>query len=501
MQKQKRNSLLIFIVAKNAEEQIESVLNRIPADILETYDYEVLIIDDSSKDKTFEIANNFQNLNKNINIKVLFNPSSQGYGGNQKLGYEYAIQNGFEVIVVLHGDGQFAPEMLSGLVSPIFRKEANAVFGSRMMIKGEARRNGMPFYRYNGYKILTWFQNWLLGSSLTEFHSGFRAYSVQTLTEIPFKRNSNDYHFDTQIIIQLLLAHKNIREIPTPTYYGNEVHHVNAIQYGWNVLKDSIGFHLHNLSIFYRREFDVTPPSEEYPLKLGYMSSHTMAIERVKRQSTVLDIGGGQGRIAKELKKKSCYLAGIDRCNLENHGAYDFFHREDLDFIAFNFDLSEFDTILMLDIIEHLAHPEEFLDKLREKMHLNEPRIIVTTPNIAFIIIRFQLLLGQFNYGKQGILDKTHKRLFNFRTLKSLFRQCGYTIEKVKGVPAPFPKAVGNNWLGKLMITINRILIFFSKSLFSYQIYMEVKPTPIIEVLLEYSLTESKKRKEAFIKD
>lgn len=496
MPKQIKNSLLIFIVAKNAEKQIESVLKRIPSNVLETHKYEILIIDDSSDDNTFNKAHDFQNLNKNINLKVLFNPSSQGYGENQKLGFEYAIQNGFEVIVALHGDGQFAPEMLSDLISPVFNKETNAVFGSRMLVKGEARKNGMPFYRYHGYKLLNWFQNLLLGTRLTEFHSGFRAYSVKTLTEIPFKRNSNDYHFDTQIIIQLLLAGKSIKEIPTPTYYGDEVFHVNAFQYGWKVLKDSVGVHLHNLSIFYRREFDVTPPSEEYPLKLGYISSHTMAIDSVKNHSKVLDIGGGQGRIAKELKKKSCYVAGIDRCQLKSHEVYDIFYKQDLDFTSFDFDLSEFDTVLMLDIIEHLANPEEFLDKLRERAKLNQPRIIVTTPNIAFFILRFQLLFGQFNYGKQGILDKTHKRLFNFRTIKSMFRQCGYTIEKVKGIPAPFPKATGNNIIGKSLIAANRVLIFFSKSLFSYQIYMEVKPTPIIEVLLEQSLAESKKRKE-----
>ena len=496
MQKELNKRLLIFIVAQNVEEKIEAVLNRIPVSILETYDYEILIIDDSSKDKTFEKAHDFQNLNQDINLKILFNPSSQGYGGNQKLGFEYAIQNGFEVIVVLHGDGQYPPEKLGEIISPVINEEADAVFGSRMLIKGDARKGGMPFYRYYGNKLLTWFQNCLLRTKLSEFHSGYRAYTVKTLKEIPFKRNSNDFHFDTQIIIQLFLSRKRIKEIPIPTYYGKEIYRVNAINYGWKVLKDSIGVHLHNLSLFYKREFDVTPPSEEYQLKLGYLSSHTLAIDNTMGSSKVLDIGGGQGRIARELKKKSCFVAGIDRCILENPDDYDLFFREDLDFTTFDFDLSGFDTILLLDIIEHLANPEEFLDRLREKTRLNQPTIIVTSPNIAFLIIRFQLLFGQFNYGKQGILDKTHKRLFNFRTMKIIFQQCGYTIKKVRGIPAPFPKAVGINWLGKSMIAINRFFIFFSKSLFSYQIYMEVKPTPIVKVLLEYSLSESKKRKE-----
>lgn len=499
MQTGSKNRLLIFIVAQNAERQIESVLNRIPVNIFEIYDYEILIIDDYSEDKTFEKAHDFQNLHKNINVKILFNPSSQGYGGNQKLGYEYAIQNGFEAIVVLHGDGQYSPEMLDEIISPVFNKEADAVFGSRMMVQGDARKGGMPLYRFLGNKFLTWFQNRLLGTKLSEFHSGYRAYSVKVLKEIPFKRNSNDFHFDTEIIIQLFLAGKRIKEIAIPTYYGDEIYRVNAIRYGWNVLKASVGVHLHKLSIFYKREYDVTPPSEEYQLKLGYLSSHTMAIQNSASHSKVLDIGGGQGRIARELKKKDCFVAGIDRCILEDPDSYDLFYKEDLDFISFDFDLSQFDTILMLDIIEHLSNPEEFLDKLREKARLNQPKIIVTSPNIAFFVLRIQLLFGQFNYGKQGILDKTHKRLFNFRTMRTIFRQCGYTVEKVRGIPAPFPKAVGINWLGKSLIAVNQFLIFLSKSLFSYQIYMEVKPTPIVEALLEQSLSESKKKRETLV--
>lgn len=496
MKEKEKKKLLIFIVAYNAENHIEKVLNRIPSKVLEYYDYEILIIDDSSKDKTFEIAHKYQHGNLGINLKVLFNPVNQGYGGNQKLGYEYAISNIFDVVVLLHGDGQYAPEIINDIVSPIFSNEADAVFGSRMLIKGSALKGGMPYYKYVGNKILTWWQNKILGSSLSEFHSGYRAYSVAALKQIPFKRNSNNFHFDTQIIIQLLLANKKINEINIPTYYGDEICHVNGMKYGWDVLVSSIASRLHNLSILYKREFDISTPMQLYPLKLGYLSSHTMAIKNVKSNSSVIDIGGGQGLIARELKKKSCYIAGIDQCELQNTDFYDEYFQKDIDTADFDFDFSKFDTILMLDIIEHLSNPEEFLDNLRKRTGLNQPNIIVTSPNIAFWIIRLQLLLGQFNYGKQGILDKTHKRLFTFKTIKKLFEQTGYEIIKVSGIPAPFPKAFGINLLSKLMIEINRCLIFLSKSLFSYQIYIEVKPTPVVEILLEYSENESKKRKD-----
>jgi len=494
---EKKRKLLIFIVAYNAELHIENVLNRIPKEVLSQYNYEILIIDDSSKDKTFEIAHNYHDINKGLNLKILFNPVNQGYGGNQKLGYEYAIRNGFETVVLLHGDGQYAPEILGDIISPIFEKKADAVFGSRMLIKGNALKGGMPYYKYFGNKILTWLQNKILKSSLSEFHSGYRAYSVEALQEIPFKRNSNNFHFDTQIIIQLLLSNKIIREIPIPTYYGNEICHVDGMKYAWNVLRATIGSRLHNLSVFYKREFDITTPMQLYPLKLGYLSSHTLAINSVRNNSFVIDIGGGQGLISLELKKKGCYVAGIDRCNLQYPANYDEFYQKDIDSVSLDYDFSKFDTILMLDIIEHLANPEEFLDALRSKAGLNQPRIIVTSPNIAFWIIRLQLLFGQFNYGKQGILDKTHVRLFTFKTMKKIFEQCGYEVLKVKGIPAPYPKAIGINLISKFLIEMNRWFITISKSFFSYQIYMEVKPLPVVEILLDYSVIESKKRKEA----
>nr|MBS0036642.1 glycosyltransferase family 2 protein [Saprospiraceae bacterium] len=281
--------VLIFIVAYNAEQHIEKVLNRIPPSFLEKYDYEVLIIDDSSGDNTFEVAKKYQQSNLSMNLKVLYNPINQGYGGNQKLGYRYAILNEFDAVVLLHGDGQYAPELVEEMISPILFGEAKAVFGSRMMNKKDALKGGMPYYKFIGNIILTRIQNWILHSNLYEFHSGYRAYSVSALSLLPFERNSDDFHFDTQIIIQLLLAKFKIKEIPIPTFYGDEICHVNGIRYGWNVIKASIQSKLHRMNIFYKMEYDVDDGTPHYDLKLGYTSSHTMALENTPAKSRVLD--------------------------------------------------------------------------------------------------------------------------------------------------------------------------------------------------------------------
>ena len=180
--------LLILIVAYNAEKTIRPVLARVPHRLAEEYDVEVLVLDDSSQDRTFEQSRDAQREGAlPFPLHVLFNPVNQGYGGNQKIGYHFAIEHGFDFVALVHGDGQYAPECLPDLVRPLRDGEADAVFGSRMLEKGGARRGGMPLYKFVGNRILSWFQNRMLGASLSEFHSGYRVYSVAALAEDPVR--------------------------------------------------------------------------------------------------------------------------------------------------------------------------------------------------------------------------------------------------------------------------------------------------------------------------
>ena len=226
-------------MAYNAETTIKSVVSRIPEELSKKYNLEILIIDDSSKDKTFEISKKLKEFYKKqrIKIKVYYNPTNQGYGGNQKIGYHYAIKNNFDYVVLLHGDGQYAPECLPELLKSVDKKEFDVVIGSRMVNKKLALKGGMPFYKFVGNIILTTIQNFLLGTNLSEFHSGYRIYSVNSLKKIPFHFNTNDFHFDTEILIQLLTNKEKIKEISVPTFYGNEICHVIGIKYAFNVLR------------------------------------------------------------------------------------------------------------------------------------------------------------------------------------------------------------------------------------------------------------------------
>ena len=487
--------VLIFIVAFNAEKHIERVLARIPPRIFTHYDYHILLIDDSSSDTTFTVAKLYQALHREVRLTVLFNPDNLGYGGNQKLGYHYAIQHDYDIVVLLHGDGQYAPELLEDMLAPLLAGTADVVLGSRFLRPTAALRGGMPLYKYLGNRVLTGIQNALLGTHLSEFHSGYRAYSVSALRRIPFERNSNDFHFDTQILIQLLNAGCTIQEIAIPTYYGDEICHVNGVRYAWNVVKATLLSRAHTLSILYQREYDAgTDPEERYTPKLGYPSSHTVAVDAVPERSRVFELGCNQGHVSQELRRKGCYVVGCDALPLRHPDRVDEFHLIDLNRPEHLPALDRFDVILLLDVLEHLDDPELFLDTLRARIKRGSPRVIITAPNVAFFIIRFQLLFAQFNYGRQGILDLTHKRLFTFQSLKKLCLGAGYRILAAKGIPAPFPKAIGLNGLSRFLLRLNGWLIRLSRGLFSYQIYLEVRATPVVGELLSHAFTESSRR-------
>lgn len=226
---------MILVVSYNAEKTIMNLLNRMPKEVWKRAS-EVVIADDSSKDNTSKIAREYKAKNKIKNLTVIKHNKNKGYGGNQKWGYDYAISKGYDIAVMIHGDAQYPPEYILSLIKPIEMNKADFVFGSRMA--GNPIKGGMPLYKYIGNKFLTTVENLVLGTKLSEFHSGFRAYSLNALKDIPLILNSDGFHFDSEIIIQLVHSKKKIREIVIPTFYGDEKCNVKVINYGLNILKE-----------------------------------------------------------------------------------------------------------------------------------------------------------------------------------------------------------------------------------------------------------------------
>ncbi|MEK6891395.1 MAG: glycosyltransferase family 2 protein [Nanoarchaeota archaeon] len=243
--KQKKR-VFVFILSYNHRKTIINLLERIPKKVWDECE-EVLIADDCSKDDTYEKAIEYKNKNNLKKLTIIKHQKNKGYGGNQKFCYNYAKNKGYEIAVMVHGDLQYPPEYINSLVSLFDNPNVGMAFGSRM--SGNPIKGGMPLYKFFGNIFLTTIENLVLQTRLTEFHSGFRAYSILALSQIPFDKNSNDFHFDSEIIVQMVMAKKRISEIPIPTHYGDEKCNVNSFKYGLNVLKVMSKYIMHQTSI------------------------------------------------------------------------------------------------------------------------------------------------------------------------------------------------------------------------------------------------------------
>jgi SAM-dependent methyltransferase len=416
---------------------------------------------------------------------VIRHTKNLGYGGNQKAGYNLAIERGLDIVVLLHGDGQYAPEMLPNMVQPLINGECEAVFGSRMMERGAARKGGMPLYKRVGNRILTRVENGMLGTRLTEFHSGYRAYSVKALREIPFQNNTDQFDFDTQIIIQLVHAGKRIVEIPIPTFYGDEICYVNGTKYAKDVVKDVVEFRLA------AKGFGTTSwvaRADEYSFKPGDGSSHSFMLEMLEGRPVgrVLDIGCGDGRFAEYLKAAGHTVTGID--DVERPGVRD---RVD-EFIQA--DISRglppevgtgYDIAIAGDVLEHVPNP---LQTLRELSGVLRPggQLMVSVPNFAHWYPRGRVMMGLFGYDRRGILDQSHLRFFTRATLRRLVVRAGYDIldQRTTGLPLGVVSKADGRRL-RMIRRVDNGLVKVRPTLFGYQFILRLTPHAEEALLVE----------------
>ncbi len=463
----------ILIVAYNAVTTLATVLRCIPSEVWANVE-EVIVFDDASEDDTYELGIGYKALSGLEKLTIIKNPQNMGYGGNQKRGYQYFLEKGFDIIVLLHGDGQYAPEILHHLYAPLVAGDADAVFGSRMMpLYGGALKGGMPAYKYVGNRILTLFENYILGMNLTEFHSGYRAYNVSALSRIDLSKMTDDFHFDTEIIIKLHHQGLNIQEVPIPTYYGNEICYVNGLTYAKNVFKSAFHYWrtIHSIKCYpeYAEYF------VRYPLKKSKYSSHYFFKNLVGNNHDVLDIGCGEGFFATEIAQHN-RVVGVDvLLNPKYVSVFDRFIHSDfergLESVIPELQNQQFDRVLLQDVLEHVRVPEILLQHCN-KVLKPSGQLLVSVPNIANITVRLSLLFGRFEYTDHGILDRTHVRFFTRNTARRLLQETGYDIvdEKITVMPIElkFDLPAGN----PLMKICNRLLAVFTKflpGLFGYQ--------------------------------
>lgn len=469
----------IFVIAYNAVSHLARTIDRIPPEVMEKAE-EIFVFDDCSSDNTYYAALGYKQQKGLHKLAVYRNEKNLRYGGNQKRGYEYALERGFDIVVMLHGDGQYAPEVLPQLLAPLERDEADMVFGSRLAPGCNPRAGGMPLYKYVGNRILTAIENRLTGLRLSEFHSGYRLYSCAALRQLPFLLNSDEWHFDSEILIQFHEKGLRIAERPIPTYYGDEICRVNGLVYAWNCVKEALKYRLHKRGWIYVRKYDLAPRA--YAYKPEPHSSHQVILGLLRGQPAlagqprlaVLDVGAASGYLARPLTEQGHEVVGIES-DPEAAAQARLYCREIITGDVEQLDLApyagRFDRILLADVIEHLRDPGAALRKLAACLRPGG-QVILCVPNVANFVMRWWLLTGRFTYQKRGILDRSHLRFFTLQSAKELAREAGLRVAEVRATPIPLPQLIPStmrHWYLRAPYNFLAWLARAWKTMFAYQ--------------------------------
>ncbi len=239
--------IVVVMPAYNAARTIERTYREIPLDLVD----EVVVTDDASSDETVEIA-------RRLGLRTLVHERNRGYGGNQKTCYAEALRLGADVVVMLHPDYQYTPALLPAMIGLISYGPFDAVLGSRVL-GGRALAGGMPIYKYVANRCLTAAQNLLCGAKLSEYHTGYRAFSREVLESLPLLENSDDFVFDNQMLAQILAFGFEIGEVSCPAAYFEEASSINfrrSVRYGLGVLGTSLQAYVQRKGLARFRIFD-----------------------------------------------------------------------------------------------------------------------------------------------------------------------------------------------------------------------------------------------------
>lgn len=232
--------IVVVLPAYNAEETLENTFIEIPMEIVD----KVLMVDDHSSDNTVALA-------KKLGIETIVHEGNYGYGRNQKTCYSEALRQGADIVIMVHPDYQYSPKLITAMASMIAYDVYDAVLGSRIL-GGKALSGGMPVYKYIANRFLTIFENILLGSKLSEFHTGYRAFSREILEAMPLNENSDDFVFDNEMLAQIIYFGYRIGEISCPTKYFSEASSISlkrSVIYGMGVISTSLKYFFHRAKL------------------------------------------------------------------------------------------------------------------------------------------------------------------------------------------------------------------------------------------------------------
>ena len=385
-------------------------------------------------------------------VRVLRTAGPRGYGGARKAAFDYAIQRGLDLVITIRADGVHPFEMLEPLLNAAVAAPDRVTIASRFL--GEIpERGGRELLRLSGLRLLNRVVNALLRLDLKDYLSGLRAYPAAALAAVPFHLDADGRDFDMELLIQLRALGAEFEEIRAPRAWqefdDDRQGLVGVLRSGRNALQ----YRLHQLHVTRDGRY-LVDHGVHYVLKLSPLGSHFQIVDAIAAKAQVLDLGCSQGLLAKPLSEKDIELTGVDQGPAGAVSRYvkDYYQR-DLD-APLDLPLGrDFDYVVIADVLEHLQRRHEIL--LTARRFLREGgRLIVSTPNVALWFYRLSLLVGRFEYGARGVLDRTHVHLYTRATFRREIERAGFRILRERVTALPFEivfESTGRNaWIHRI---------------------------------------------------
>lgn len=462
----------VGILAVLRDDSLEWVeyLSNLPASLANIIE-EIAIFGDFTNSNFSQLSHKISSISSWRNKLLAFQSGrSLGWGGNQKVGFGYFIEKGMDQVLVIQS---CSPAAWNSLIDCLFESIINkqpVVFG-------------VPNKSFFSSRLI----NFFLGLKLRYSQFSNRLFSTSLLKKIPFEVNSENEFFDLEILIQSRMMGVSIRELTSSVCNSTNNYNLNVFSSLLRVLR----YRLHQVGIVFDKRY-LAKGSVLYTFKSSPFSSHGQILNLVKEHSEVLDIGCGTGLLSKRLAEKNVRSMGIDYEIKENvWGGFDTYIQDDLEKAGKLPRERQFDYILLADVLEHLRAPDELLRKVRPLLK-KEGKLIASTGNVALWYMRLSLLLGRFNYGKKGILDETHVKLYTRYSFLQLLNQSGFQVETVLPTSLPFEVVFQSTGRSQVLRAVEAIYYRIAcacawPSLFAYQFVVQASSTTF-----EISRVESK---------
>ncbi|MFA5974896.1 MAG: methyltransferase domain-containing protein [Elusimicrobiota bacterium] len=481
---------LILIASRDHKDRLLAQLTPLRQLFVDRPDVSCLIMDDASQDGTFEAVSRFLTQYPWPTCLIVRHRHPLGPGGNQKVGIRHAMERKVDVVLTILGG---SPATLSAIPGMLDRFQADDRADYLLATERFGWRSPLAWPRWLRQRGLSLIENRFSGVRIPDWHGPLRIYRLNALREIAFELNTHEAHFHTEILLQLISAgRRRLRTFDVPLHSDRlpSMARAGSLQ----TIKAALKFRLQRYSLFYDFRYHpeliipgpkaAAPSRPHYTDKVGFDSPHALVCNSdtlVPPKSRVLDLGCSVGYVARHLtEKKGCSVVGVDRLDPSQVLTGFEYHRldleQDLERLCQIIDHGEFDVILILDVLEHLSTPELFLLMLTRRRYQKIPRIIVSTGNVGFLVVRLMLLAGFFNYGNKGILDITHKRLFTVRTFKNLLDQTGFAILRRYGFSLPWKELGLPRTLCRPLEKIHGGFARWRPTLFAYQVLYVTMP-------------------------